>query len=273
MQKPTPTPELGSTPAPPRYRFLETHPDVVEMIMTMRKDGKTLQQVANVLHLTRERIRQIEVMIIAVHGRESVRPIRLWSVTEAAHIFSFPSKHVSIWCRDGSIPTCPRERVAASYLITQEGMTALKKKIREFRRQKQQKKYCGNCRTVVTKPLARGKYFCSVECQRQRVRKNHCDIIRKRPTQKNVHGWHRELLTALRQKRRPARDIWLPLSEAVELTGLSKTQLSWLARRKILVVRPHPHVTMHGQPIRRYSRTQLLIVQQIYERFRPQQAA
>ena len=81
----------------------------------------------------------------------------------------------------------------------------------------------------------------------------------------NLGEWQKELWQRLQSHQIPENERRITITEASNLTGLSKMQLSWLRLRRVVSICSHPTLKWRGQPVATYAVSEMEITRQVYE--------
>lgn len=209
----------------------------VQTIIRMKKTScATLKEMGVALHLTKERVRQLVKKIAQLHGPEVFEPEvkTLWTVKEAAAITGGKSEYISILCKKGKIPF--KRRGEKHYLITKKGIDVLKLYFSAERT-------CANCGEKFTqKSYAGQRKFCYKNACEKKQRAQYKDnyLADKGRITASLKGWRKALWEAIQKRPVAGNEIWVEFSRAVEVSGLTNIQVSYLRMCGLISTRPKP---------------------------------
>lgn len=232
------------------------------IIISMVKKRATLGEIAKKLGLTsRERARQLINKIKTKHGPDVFKSNRrLWTVTEAAEELKTKREVINKICDAGEV-SCRRRNAddASVWLIDNAGMKALKKHPLITKQE-----FCSVCGKSFKKGEGEGGLLiCSEKCRKYLNAERHQKYSTQEPTTDSLGGWVKELWQRLQFYVIPDDEEWLTLTEVEQRSQLSVMQISWLRRRKIVTIRPHPTKMWRGQPVATYSASEMKIASEI----------
>jgi hypothetical protein len=223
----------------------------VQMIIAMKKERATLQQIGDKLGLTRERARQLIKKVVATHGSDVFLPEvkTFWTVPEAADVLGIKKWSVSSACRKGKIPFVLRGKIER--LITQEGMAAL-------RRYFSKEATCSICGNKFTRKSAKKEICYNAACRK--VQRNKWLSVRlsdKAAMIESLNGWRKALWRALQKNVIGENETWITFSQAVEISGLHRFPVSYLRKCGLISARLKPETSRTKKENRLRSRVGL----------------
>lgn len=229
----------------------------VQIIIRLKKQRATLEEIGTVLGVTRERARQLIKKIAAEHGEDVFNLDEpLWTIQEAAEELGVNAGVIISLCQQEEISYRRRS-------LSQDSMEALKRHPRITG-----ERICATCKkTFIHTPGQYGGHIvCSDKCLEEldRVRREEC--LAKEPTLDSLAGWRRELWQRLQLHKPPKKEKWLTLSEACTATGLSKMQVGWIGLRRIVTIHRDPSriARKTGEPMALYAASEMEIARQVY---------
>lgn len=236
-----------------------------EDIIRLKKQRATLEKIGNTLGVTKQRAEQLIKKVVAKYGEDVFSPDEsLWTVSEAAKELSVERVVVFSLCQQEEIP-CQRRGLSdrCGYMLSQEGMDALKRHLRVTG-----KRVCVACKKIFIRVPGKfgGRVVCSDKCLPERYRVRRKEYLAREPTLDSLNGWHRELWQLLQSRQPQEEEQWLTLSEAKELTGLTKMQVIWLGLRRIVTIHRDPSriATRTGKSQALYATSEMEIARQAY---------
>lgn len=242
----------------------------VQTIIRMKKTScATLKEMGVALHLTKERVRQLVKKIARSHGPEVFSPEvkTLWTIKEAAALFQVRREPIMLMCRHQKVSF--RRRGKWQYLITKEGMDALKLYFSPKERT------CANCGEKFTKKsFAHERKFCYKNAceKRQRWHQRNNYLADKGKITAALKGWRKALWEAIQKRVVAGNENWVEFPRAVEVSGLSIGQVSYLRICGIISTRfkPETRKTKKENRVRRgeslYSLGEMEIVREIMDK-------
>jgi DNA-binding CsgD family transcriptional regulator len=246
----------------PRAKWTEKGSADFKRVVELLKSGATLAEIGEVLHVSRERVRQIREKIRKRYGDRIVQPKPQPYVTvrEAArqlHTERGPLRKLLL--KSGLLTKNSR----GVWVVLRSHLRLKKVTEHPHVSKKRKCKYCG--KTFRLKH--RAQTVCSVECNDARRKGTRQKCFEAEPSEHNLAGWHKDLWLRLRDHRPPERDEWLTLGQASERCGLTSIQVNWLRLRKVLRCRPSETQFWRGQQMHLYRASELEIVRQCREVF------
>lgn len=240
---------------------------LAQTIIGLKKQGATLKEIGNAIGgVTRERARQIIKRIAKEHGGDVFIPDEpFWTISEITSKIGLSQYCIRLLCRRNKIPCKRRIGIRHEYLLTQESIDALARYVKE----KKEKRICKICGCLLNSRLY-DVLVCSPECYKKYCQRYREKLFVQKITSNNLRSWRLKLWQMLQFHKLPKNEQWVTISEFAKKTGLSQTQVCWLAKRKIIVTHNHPTKKwlIDGKtPILMYSASQAQIVRQVYEEY------
>lgn len=204
----------------------------------------------------------------AILGKDGLCVELIFTLTDLAQELGIATLQVRQLCA-GSADLCSSLPCCRPIFFTAVQTAAVCELYRQSTHPKVEPKHerCVYCNQLfVPKPSGTRK---KLVCYDNNCRRRHNAEARDRTVMagSTVQGWHVWLVEELRAAPIPADDRWVALSEARRCTGLTNIQLIWLARRAILVTRPHPTKLWRGRPVATYAMSQLTLVKIVYHSY------
>lgn len=242
----------------------------VNLVISLVKEGKTLEEIGKILSITRERARQIIEKIRRIHGDEvfavdeKERPL---STKQVAELLNLPIYSVVILFKDGIIPFYCRGKNSARRVRKADAEAAKSNPV--VQRMQKRETVCIVCRkTFVLEQTGWAKKICSLACKKSRDKALSSLRISKPPDESNLRTWKKVLWTKLQSRDLPKNETWISLAEARRRTGLSHMQLIWLRTRKIVKTRPHATRSWRQiKPVSTFASSEMEIVREVYADF------
>ena len=196
-------------------------------------------------------------MVLSYHDWSQV-PRGYLSVEEAAKRLNISTNWVTNKCRTGMLLVF-RSSHLKMYFLSPEAMDIL---------WGMRVRYCCHCDGEI--PLSRDpeSKYCSNKCsmdarqmsQRRRYRLSSGSRV-------VLRGWYKQVHERLSRRRKPKVEEWVTFSEAVAISGLSKSQVYGLWRRGSLRTQENDNSTQlrrGGKPERLYAASELRIAGEVY---------
>ena len=256
-----PTRKPGSGGMVPSVEDIES--DRVKTILTLRKKMAPMRVVGEALGLSTQRVHQLIGDIEKKHGPQvlvSERPV--FTVVEASLKTGLSYGFILSCCKSGKVPCrTPDLKLSTPYLLEQAGIVEIEKLHAKGIRRR-----CVVCRRRFSCTFFSKKKMCSKKCRCQRHEKVRHKLFRKKTSLDSLVFWHRQLYERLQSYTLPEGDRWVVVTGAVKLSKLSRTQIWYLAVRRIVTLRRHPTQIsrVSGKHIRLYSASQMKIAGQVY---------
>ncbi len=237
----------------------------VETIISMTKEKNTLQEIGNVLKVTRERARQLIKIIITKHGKEVFgidNP--LLTTRKVADILGVLPEVIKRLCNSGEV-VCRHRGVnnKGAYLINKAELEKLK--IHPAITHERLCEVCGEM--FVYKYNQGSRKACSDKCIKELGCRKLAAYADQEPTLDSLNGWHKDLWQKLQDYLPPESEEYIGLKEAYRRTGLSIMQLVWLRHRNIVTSHPHPSKKWGGRPTMMYVVGEMEIARQVFEAY------
>lgn len=233
--------------------------DRVQLVLALMRRRATLQEIGDVLGVTRQRAEQIQKKILAIHGPEVVGTPELLTLREVAENLGL-TPHKLLWlaqeiglslpqgsCRNYLVPPEMIEHLQRAHIESQQGT-------------------CVICRKPFTKTNKRSLLCLSPKCRHTWHDQQRLRYMNSPPTESDLRGWHKNLFQLLQKTPVKKDEEWIGLSEACAVSGLSKMQLSWLATRRIVTTISSPKKQRRKSKTR-YARSQVLLAGRVYQDF------
>lgn len=236
-------------------------------IIAMRKDHQTLKAIAQAIGKTTQRAQQIVARIIEIHGDQVFAPDKpVWCAYNAAKKlrtegFTVSDATVISICTGGGIDCLERPRKDAKFLITELGMSQLRRHPRVTRAKK-----CAICR----KKFKGQGMTCSAACHKKREHRKYKERGKNPLDSGRMHATHRKAMEVLPIVG--GRTEWVVWSEALEVAKVSGTQLDYLRRTRIIAIKRDPTRKWRGKPRVLYSREEMKLIQPVFAAWRRAQA-
>lgn len=225
------------------------------------ENGWTLQQLGDKLGVSRERARQLQVAYQKLHGNISCEFYYIGDVEGADQ---FARKTLLNFARKEGIG---QPRGKASWVFNAEEARTLVVKYRQSITRTCSAEGCSNVfeRAALPQGERYGRYFCSREClEANRIRW----VDQNAPLTADIASRWKPLLEEL-DPDRPDDDEYLPLVDAMRLSGASRMQMTYLRYRGVIRTRPAASGRVRaGVPHQDYSKADVLAVKRILDRER-----
>jgi hypothetical protein len=244
----------------PQAKWTDKSHEDFQRVVNMLQSGATLAAVGEVLHVTRERVRQIREKIRKRFGDRMVTPR--------------PQPYVTV--REAAIhppppPPPPRKLLQKNGLLTKNarGVWVVQRSHLRLKKvaghphvtQQQTCKYCG--KTFRLKH--RAQRVCSARCIQAHRQQSRQRTLASEPSEQNLAGWHKELWLRIQRHRPPQQEEWLTLTQASARCGLTSIQVNWLRLRKVLNCGLSDTLYWRDQPVHLYRASEIEIVRQCHE--------
>lgn len=223
-----------------------------------RSKKKTLQELGEILGVSRQRVMQLEKRINTppAQTKES-----LLTVSEAAKKLKVSTTWILRFCTDKTIGT----KRGIKYFLNSKDIKFLEKQL-DIRCVICGKKVLHN---KVGFLLGKKGKTCSKVCKKEKLKqqdKTRRNIMTERSFEPSdyTHKWSNELFAEIKKRGEPANDNWLTVGQAFKISGFSKMQLFWL--RRILTTKPHPTETWRKKPISLFAESEVKLAWQIYQK-------
>ena len=244
----------------PRTSVTSLDSQRVKTIVSMVKKRATLQEIGDVLGLTRERARQLIVKIKKIHGQVVFgTDEKLYSVTEAANALGLTKTRLEEICACANVPA--RYRSVASQhdrLFNEVDLEAIRRYIDNT-----YSRTCVVCNKAFNAVYREHKksVTCSRECTKKFATTRAYYYYGRSFDIKNARQeWRRELYKKLQEHTIPANDQWLTRARAVKQSGLTMMQLEYLRLRSLIECRQHPTKRFRGKPVCTFSASQMALI-------------
>ncbi|MDP2587813.1 MAG: helix-turn-helix domain-containing protein [bacterium] len=240
-----------------KWRDLEN--ESTQTIIKMVKHRSTLAEIGNRLGLTKERVRQLILLIRQAHGEEVFATDNpLWTSKEVADKLGVTAVRINQICDSGEVTCRRRGSDSGVWLIQESEIDKL-----EEHHLITGTRTCTICdKTFVYKAGLGSRQVCSDKCLEEYHRQRRAAYADQQPSLDSLVGWRKDLWQRLQSHRIPKNEEWLTITSAARRSGLSKMQLRWMRLRNIVTIRPHPVKTWRGQPVATYAASEMAIARQ-----------
>lgn len=191
-------------------------------IVRLTRQGATLQEIGQVLGVTRERVRQLRN---AIEAKEGLINSERLTMPRIAALLNVGVHRIYVLRRQGVMPLVKRGQ--NSFLLLRRDLKKVKRLLERFSRRR-----CLNCGCEFEAQHL-SNLTCSPECRKQ-WKQRRLQSLRSPADGGLVLGWLKRLWELLRDRPLAAQEEWLRHKEAVRRSGLSTNQLLWLRRRRIV---------------------------------------
>jgi len=244
----------------PQAKWTDKSHEDFQRVVNMLQSGATLAAVGEVLHVTRERVRQIREKIRKRFGDRMVtpRPQPYVTVREAAiQLGTDPGPLRKLLQKNGLLT-----KNARGVWVVQRSHLRLKKVAgHPHVTQQQTCKYCGKTFRL----MHRAQRVCSARCIQAHRQQSRQRTLASEPSEQNLAGWHKELWLRIQRHRPPQQEEWLTLTQASARCGLTSIQVNWLRLRKVLNCGLSDTLYWRDQPVHLYRASEIEIVRQCHE--------
>ncbi len=249
----------------PRAKWTDKGSKEFQQVVELLKSGATLAAIGDVLHVTRERVRQIREKIRKRYGDRVVepRPQPYVTVREAARqLGTDPGPLRKLLQQNGLLTKNDR----GTWVVLRSHLRLKKVTEHPHVTQRQKCKYCG--KTFRLKH--RAQQVCSARCIQAHRQESRQRTLASSPAEDNLAGWHKELWLRIQRHRPPEQDQWLTLTQASARCGLTSIQVNWLRLRKVLNCGRSETLFWRDQPVHLYRASEIDIVRQCREELLPE---
>ncbi len=257
-----------------RESWLAKLDDDVALIIRMRRERHILEEIGDILGVTREAIRQREAKIAKAYGWavfEPARGKRLYNLEQAVAAVKKRKKFVSEppiakACEAGELECVHRPGRGVKWLLTEKGLRQLMR-----HRCVTRKKPCRVCGKIfVPKKGRRGTGTCSARCCATWKHRRYLARGTTLPIPETMYALHRTLVEELKAAHVLISDKsqqWLFWRDALDASGITTMQFTYLRIMRILKVKRSKTRRWRGEPARMYSTSEMAIVRRVFKQF------
>jgi hypothetical protein len=225
------------------------------IINAMRERRSTLQEIGKVLGVTGERVSKLIAKIAQTHGIKVFEPQeQLWTVAQAARELGVSAHAIHGMGTRGDVSFHRRSKGSTPALINKAGMDVIRQRLSLI---------CTVCGKQFIYKLGQGsrKACLDASCLKELGRRK--GFVQKEPSAESLRGWRKDLWEILQNRQILKDEKWVPISEAVLRSGLTKMQIIWLQKRRVVRVCTDPKKKWRGQPIKLYGASEMDIARQV----------